>query len=103
MARRSSSTSMRPSRNRRYSRSEEHTSELQSHSDLVCRLLLEKKKKQHQFDKLLAVVGVALLVKRPAEVASLLQSTSSMTGHRSYAVPLSEFAPVQPDGTIRQL
>src|SRR3712207_7452051 len=25
-------------------RSEEHTSELQSHSDLVCRLLLEKKK-----------------------------------------------------------
>src|SRR5260221_10904117 len=29
-------------------RSEEHTSELQSHSDLVCRLLLEKKKKQCQ-------------------------------------------------------
>src|SRR5260221_1125794 len=31
-------------------RSEEHTSELQSHSDLVCRLLLEKKKdaKQHE-------------------------------------------------------
>src|SRR5438034_7098873 len=27
-------------------RSEEHTSELQSHSDLVCRLLLEKKKSQ---------------------------------------------------------
>src|SRR5437773_7236380 len=26
-------------------RSEEHTSELQSHHDLVCRLLLEKKKK----------------------------------------------------------
>src|SRR5438034_8632496 len=29
-------------------RSEEHTSELQSHSDLVCRLLLEKKKKKKQ-------------------------------------------------------
>src|SRR5215211_9439855 len=28
------------------SRSEEHTSELQSHSELVCRLLLEKKKKK---------------------------------------------------------
>src|SRR5438034_5552020 len=28
-------------------RSEEHTSELQSHSDLVCRLLLEKKKACH--------------------------------------------------------
>src|SRR5438034_7209535 len=27
-----------------WGRSEEHTSELQSHSDLVCRLLLEKKK-----------------------------------------------------------
>src|SRR5438034_6777388 len=33
-------------------RSEEHTSELQSHSDLVCRLLLEKKKKKkHQLTK----------------------------------------------------
>src|SRR2546421_6561744 len=29
-------------------RSEEHTSELQSRSDLVCRLLLEKKKKKHR-------------------------------------------------------
>src|SRR5438034_10584069 len=29
-------------------RSEEHTSELQSHSDLVCRLLLEKKKSGDQ-------------------------------------------------------
>src|SRR5438132_2735397 len=34
-------------------RSEEHTSELQSHSDLVCRLLLEKKKKitKHIYNK----------------------------------------------------
>src|SRR5438034_3838243 len=31
-------------------RSEEHTSELQSHSDLVCRLLLEKKKEQYQVE-----------------------------------------------------
>src|SRR5574343_154886 len=30
-------------------RSEEHTSELQSHHDLVCRLLLEKKKKKITF------------------------------------------------------
>src|SRR5438477_1745411 len=29
-------------------RSEEHTSELQSHVNLVCRLLLEKKKKKNQ-------------------------------------------------------
>src|SRR5271163_5233867 len=33
------------SRGGRSCRSEEHTSELQSRSDLVCRLLLEKKKK----------------------------------------------------------
>ena len=32
-------------------RSEEHTSELQSHSDLVCRLLLEKKKKKNKQKK----------------------------------------------------
>src|SRR2546430_5100446 len=30
------------------SRSEEHTSELQSQSNLVCRLLLEKKNKDHE-------------------------------------------------------
>src|SRR5436190_18516833 len=32
----------------RQRRSEEHTSELKSHSDLVCRLLLEKKKKKKE-------------------------------------------------------
>src|SRR5438034_1741242 len=36
-------------RNYREGRSEEHTSELQSHSDLVCRLLLEKKKKKKKY------------------------------------------------------
>src|SRR6202022_4936702 len=38
-------------------RSEEHTSELQSHSDLVCRLLLEKKKEgsEDQCSRLLCV------------------------------------------------
>src|SRR6478736_7361510 len=34
-------------RRRASPRSEEHTSELQSQSNLVCRLLLEKKKKEH--------------------------------------------------------
>src|SRR2546421_3871221 len=33
-------------------RSEEHTSELQSRSDLVCRLLLEKKKKNKTHNRL---------------------------------------------------
>src|SRR5260370_13260950 len=32
-------------------RSEEHTSELQSHLNLVCRLLLEKKKKKRRYKK----------------------------------------------------
>src|SRR5215204_2679548 len=36
-----------PDPHRTPGRSEEHTSELQSHSDLVCRLLLEKKKKDN--------------------------------------------------------
>src|SRR5438034_7978923 len=40
----------RPTRRPR-KRSEEHTSELQSHSDLVCRLLLEKKKKKRKKKK----------------------------------------------------
>src|SRR2546427_9350913 len=37
------------------SRSEEHTSELQSQSNLVCRLLLEKKKKQQHISLALHV------------------------------------------------
>src|SRR5260221_9354070 len=37
--------SITASHSKKQDRSEEHTSELQSHSDLVCRLLLEKKKK----------------------------------------------------------
>src|SRR2546430_9432846 len=55
--RRSGSRRCRPARGRRGSRrsctrlvglrSEEHTSELQSQSNLVCRLLLEKKKKHY--------------------------------------------------------
>src|SRR5260370_15435187 len=40
-----SRSSRSPSPGRRGGRSEEHTSELQSHLNLVCRLLLEKKKK----------------------------------------------------------
>src|SRR6266478_6327948 len=45
-------------------RSEEHTSELQSQSNLVCRLLLEKKKEQFVIltDKILGAHGEKLLV-----------------------------------------
>src|SRR2546421_6340856 len=43
---RTSSSQAAESRRRADIRSEEHTSELQSRSDLVCRLLLEKKKRK---------------------------------------------------------
>src|SRR2546422_4762851 len=42
-------------RHRRHGRSEEHTSELQSRLHLVCRLLLEKKKKKPK--RLLAAIS----------------------------------------------
>src|SRR5438034_2329639 len=42
---------LRPGHRSGRHRSEEHTSELQSHSDLVCRLLLEKKKKKIRIRK----------------------------------------------------
>src|SRR5690242_20851641 len=48
-ARRKISSATDPIRKRRSPvRSEEHTSELQSHVNLVCRLLLEKKKKKQK-------------------------------------------------------
>src|SRR5579875_2491418 len=50
-------------------RSEEHTSELQSHSDLVCRLLLEKKKKNS------------------ARTRDLTQDNSTKHGHTTTASP----------------
>src|SRR2546430_11255779 len=42
-------------------RSEEHTSELQSQSNLVCRLLLEKKKKRRRTDHHSVIVRVVSL------------------------------------------
>src|SRR5438270_8396 len=57
----------------RYVRSEEHTSELQSQSNLVCRLLLEKKKLTVKLSKY-NVDDVALGVcKTGAEVAGVAE------------------------------
>src|SRR5437899_5200484 len=56
----------RPLRDDSRGRSEEHTSELQSLRHLVCRLLLEKKKKKHQISKLNAMLlhaGKAIYVR----------------------------------------
>src|SRR2546430_12627452 len=60
-------------RRARLARSEEHTSELQSQSNLVCRLLLEKKKKQNN----LIVQGIKLTqhlfhdVRRPYRMSNI--------------------------------
>src|SRR4051812_49825397 len=50
LPRRSSASPTTGARRRIAARSEEHTSELQSHVNLVCRLLLEKKKKTNYID-----------------------------------------------------
>src|SRR5260221_6157541 len=57
-------------RRRRSTRSEEHTSELQSHSDLVCRLLLEKKKKTVEHRLLSHDVGTAHARQLPSRIST---------------------------------
>src|SRR3712207_7065830 len=47
-------------------RSEEHTSELQSRQYLVCRLLLEKKKKHHDFSGFTARASSYVTIPAPA-------------------------------------
>src|SRR2546430_9461028 len=58
-------------------RSEEHTSELQSQSNLVCRLLLEKKKKNNQQANITVIHD--LLITRALFVACDRHSTSIIT------------------------
>src|SRR5690242_21166435 len=53
--RRRSSLDRHGTRARRSARSEEHTSELQSHVNLVCRLLLEKKKNNKKDNMRIAI------------------------------------------------
>src|SRR5207249_7131371 len=54
-------------------RSEEHTSELQSRFDLVCRLLLEKKKKPFETTlngyQMIAYVLIAMMIPLPSTYA----------------------------------
>src|SRR5438034_7423393 len=57
-------------------RSEEHTSELQSHSDLVCRLLLEKKKlKANQRGKKYRVGNIGRAVQQECRDRYRMQSS----------------------------
>src|SRR5256886_5658036 len=68
-----------------WQRSEEHTSELQSQSNLVCRLLLEKKKKT-SICKQWKLIGVNLLILHHAcFVASMSNVTRGLTQLRTHA------------------
>src|SRR2546421_945437 len=59
------------------SRSEEHTSELQSRSDLVCRLLLEKKKvvRAQEIERLTKDRGIAMVHDSRAKDYAALRKT----------------------------
>src|SRR5256886_13496605 len=69
------------------SRSEEHTSELQSQSNLVCRLLLEKKKKQkhkslkneHQKELNIAKSDLLTFLQRPHFLMQRISSPGSLS------------------------
>src|SRR2546430_12087176 len=63
-------------------RSEEHTSELQSQSNLVCRLLLEKKKKIHARNKVLPdihVIGFVFLAYAPLPLGVRRTASSTLS------------------------
>src|SRR2546429_1874614 len=60
-------------------RSEEHTSELQSRLHLVCRLLLEKKKKKHSHDQ----SNVTRVLRRTITFAQHIQYSSALLEHIS--------------------
>src|SRR2546430_11363299 len=58
-------------------RSEEHTSELQSQSNLVCRLLLEKKKKIHEHKK-----SSSIDANHNTQRRSIIKRTHHICAHR---------------------
>src|SRR2546430_12849072 len=65
-------------------RSEEHTSELQSQSNLVCRLLLEKKKKTDVTDVPVhdAIIASALSARARAVLSATCQAQSTVSRPR---------------------
>src|SRR5256885_12689590 len=61
---------------RQYYRSEEHTSELQSPCNLVCRLLLEKKKKKYMY------ISIPDAQKNSSKITRSICSSVSTYSHR---------------------
>src|SRR5258706_6416335 len=56
-------------------RSEEHTSELQSLTNIVCRLLLEKKKKKKDRDMIIVDISYDQVVDSESAVLNHIEST----------------------------
>src|SRR5256886_4173467 len=77
---RSSSTAATrsPSLTRAAARSEEHTSELQSQSNLVCRLLLEKKKHMSELQPQTNLACRLLLENANAPIAQVVQQAEAV-------------------------
>src|SRR3954449_2423166 len=80
-----------PSLEFRRVRSEEHTSELQSHSHLVCRLLLEKKKsrsEEHTSELQSPLISYAVFcLKKKTMLLAALFPPFTPTAHANPAVP----------------
>src|SRR4051795_5884132 len=72
-------------------RSEEHTSELQSHSHLVCRLLLEKKRKNAVMTRSYATGGGAASVVADAALRASALARSAHHARLSRALPHLSF------------
>src|SRR5256886_3967189 len=73
----------------RWLRSEEHTSELQSQSNLVCRLLLEKKKEQYAEQRPLSPGGALLILRERRAGATVVAVTPDFTDRGSSAATRS--------------
>src|SRR5256885_6243572 len=74
-----------------FDRSEEHTSELQSPCNLVCRLLLEKKKNYNLFLLLHYITNKHLL--------RCVETSSCYTGYRLYHISRSSSTPYDTSAT----
>src|SRR2546430_12963165 len=59
-------------------RSEEHTSELQSQSNLVCRLLLEKKKRTHSPTYTYRISDLLSTARQPSSLCALAADTDHL-------------------------
>src|SRR2546421_4196779 len=84
------------------SRSEEHTSELQSRSDLVCRLLLEKKKKTHYMARSLELQMSERHLISSVESTLLLKTKTCAAGHTP-GRPVSGYTAQQTSGCLLRL